>query len=129
MLKKVKEFVAKYWYWLLGLVALILHLVRQAFEVSEHKDVLENEVETNEKIAKINAAFAIKIEKAEVAAAMAHDDRTLEIKKKEIRELKSARAEVVAREKDNNSVSGDELASRFGITFGAEVVEADDENE
>jgi len=43
--------------------------------------------------------------------------------------LKSARNEVVAREKDNNSVSGDELARRFGITFGAEVVEADDENE
>jgi hypothetical protein len=110
-------------------VALIILLVRQAFEVSEHRDVLENEVKTNEKIDKINEAFAIKIKAAEVEALMAHDDRELKIKEKEIRELKSARNEVVAREKDNNSVSGDELARRFGITFGADVVEVDNENE
>jgi len=126
---KIKEFVEKYWYWLIGAVALIILLVRQAFEVSEHRDVLENEVKTNEKIDKINEAFAIKIKAAEVEALMAHDDRELKIKEKEIRELKSARNEVVAREKDNNSVSGDELARRFGITFGAEVVEVDNENE
>jgi dipeptidase len=126
---KIKEFVEKYWYWLIGAVALIILLVRQAFEVSEHRDVLENEVKTNEKIDKINEAFAIKIKAAEVEALMAHDDRELKIKEKEIRELKSARNEVVAREKDNNSVSGDELARRFGITFGADVVEVDNENE
>jgi len=126
---RIKEFVEKYWYWLIGAVSLIILLVRQAFEVSEHRDVLENEVKTNEKIDKINEAFAIKIKAAEVEALMAHDDRELKIKEKEIRELKSARNEVVAREKDNNSVSGDELARRFGITFGAEVVEVDNENE
>jgi len=126
---RIKEFVEKYWYWLIGAVALIILLVRQAFEVSEHRDVLENEVKTNEKIDKINEAFAIKIKAAEVEALMAHDDRELKIKEKEIRELKSARNEVVAREKDNNSVSGDELARRFGITFGADVVEVDNENE
>jgi len=126
---RIKEFVEKYWYWLIGAVSLIILLVRQAFEVSEHRDVLENEVKTNEKIDKINEAFAIKIKAAEVEALMAHDDRELKIKEKEIRELKSARNEVVAREKDNNSVSGDELARRFGITFGADVVEVDNENE
>ena len=129
MWKEIREFVSKYWYWFVGGLALVVLLIRQAFEVGEHKDVLENEVETNEKIVKINEAFAIKIKAAEIEALMAHDDRELKIKEKEVRDLKSARDEVIAREKDNNSVSGDELARRFGITFGAEVVEADHENE
>lgn len=126
---KIKNFVFKYWYVFVGLLGLLFLLVRQAFDTGQYEDVLENEVETNKKLAEIREEYAIKIEKAEVEAAMAHDDRELEIKKKEVRDLKAARDEAIAREKDNSTVSGDELAERFGDTFGAEVVEVDNENE
>lgn len=127
--QKTKEYAIKYWYVLAGLAALIFLLVRQAFDIDQHKGVLENEVETNEKLLEIRKEYAARIEKAEVEAAMAHDDRELEIKKKEVHDLKAARDEAIAREKDNNAVTNDELAKRFGNTFGAEVVEVDNENE
>jgi hypothetical protein len=127
--QKTKVFVGKYWQLLLGAAAVIFLLARQAFLLDQHEDVLENEVETNKKLVEIRTEYNAKIEKAETEAAMAHSDAELEIKKKEVQELKAARDAAITREKDNNSVSGDELADRFGDTFGAEIVEATDENE
>jgi hypothetical protein len=125
--KKTKTFVAKYWQLLLAAGAVAIVLVKYGFTVAQHKDVLENEVETSKKIAEIKHTFDAKIEKAEAEAELAHDEKVIEIKKKEIEELKLAKNEAVVREKDNNTVSNDELAKRFGNTFGAEVVKKDDE--
>ncbi len=125
--QKTKQFVSKYWQLLLGFLALVALLVKQMFDRRQQQDVLENEVVSNKRVEEINREFDTKIAAAEKAAERAGDQRIAEIKAREAAELRVAKEQALKREKENNAVSGDELANRFGETFGAEVVTVKDD--
>lgn len=126
--KKLKLFVSEYWQLLLGFFALVFLLIQQMLSRSQQKDVLANEIEAAHKLEKINEEFDKKIVEAEHAAAEDHDARVREIKSKEVARLKAAKVAAAEREAQNTSLPPAEFVKRFAETFGAEVVEVDEEN-
>ena len=125
-LRRIKEFISKYWKLLLSALVVVGLVIRHELATKEQQHVLKNEITSNKKIMKIEREFDVKIREAEKAATVAHDAREVDIKKKEVKDLKKAKEDAVARERENSKLTGDELAKRFANTFGADVVEVED---
>jgi len=127
MWTKTKNFVSKYWQILVGVALAIGLWIRFALISHEQRQVLTNEIETNQRVDEIKERYNTSIARHEKAIEKIHSEELVKIELKKIKDLEDAKATAIEREQENGKLTGEELMRRFAVTFGAEVVDAEDE--
>lgn len=127
MWTKTKNFVSKYWQVLIGVALAIGLSIRFALISHEQRQVLTNEIETNIRIDEIKRQYDVSIARHEKAIEKTRSEALVKIETAKIKDLKAAKDKAIEREQENGKLTGEELTKRFANTFGAEVVDAEDE--
>ena len=127
MWTKTKKFVSKYWQILIGVTLAIGLWVRFALISHEQREVLTNEIETNQRVDEIKKQYDVSIAQHEKAIEKIHSEELVKIERTKIKDLEDAKETAVEREQENGKLTGEKLTRRFANTFGAEVVDAEDE--
>ena len=127
MWTKTKNFVSKYWQILVGIALAIGLWIRFALISHEQRQVLTNEIETNQRIDEIKKQYDTSIARHEKAIEKAYSEEQVKIESDKIKDLKDAKETAVEREQENGKLTGAELTRRFADTLAAEVIDAEDD--
>lgn len=123
--EKTKEFVTKYWKYIASFflgISLLLLVKKRPTVTSE---VVKKEIQATKEIHRIETESHELIKKAEEVAESDHENRVVFIKQNQEEETKRAKKEFEERVNDNKEASVEDLANRFGDTFGVNVVKGD----
>jgi hypothetical protein len=122
MWDKTKDFVIKYWKYIASffLGISLLFLVKKRPEITS--EVVKKEIQASKDIQRIETQSHEMIKKAEVAAESDHEERVVVIRQNEEEETKKAKKDFEDRFEDNKQIPIEDLANRFGDTFGVNVV-------